>query len=261
MSYCKSLADSVIDQLDQRYLFGNRNVLELCLVAFLARGHTLIEGPPGTGKTLTARLLSRILSKSFKRIQFTSDMLPGDIIGAHIYSPASSEFNFVPGPIFADFILADEINRTPPRTQSALLEAMEERSVTVEGKSFSLPSDFFVIATQNPQDFEGTFPLPEAQIDRFLFKIVVDHAEIEAEQEVLTHILNGTLPPPFEKIQPVEFDRQQVEQEVSQVTVDQSILRYICEILERHAQVQLSHLAVVSAVVLPSRAVLGLSRS
>lgn len=160
-------------------------------------------------------------------------MLPADIIGAHIYSPAKQQFDFIAGPIFADFILADEVNRTPPRTQSALLEAMEEHQVTVEGKRFPLSSDFFVIGTQNPQDYEGTFPLPEAQIDRFLLKLVLSHAPRDVESEMLWGFVNETLPPPFEKITSIDYERRKLDSEISSVQVDSGIITYISAILEQ----------------------------
>jgi MoxR-like ATPase len=164
--------------------------------------------------------------------QFTSDMLPGDILGAHIYSPTTNVFEFIKGPIFADFILADEVNRTPPRTQSALLEVMEEKQITSEGKQFKLKDDFFVIATQNPQDFEGTFPLPEAQLDRFLFKLKTNHSELKTEVNILDQIIKGELPPDYNVIKCIEVDWSIVNQEINSVTVDSSILDYIGRILE-----------------------------
>jgi len=160
-------------------------------------------------------------------------MLPSDLIGAHLYNPAQQKFDFIRGPLFADFIIADEVNRTPPRTQSALLEAMEERQVTVEGETLTLNSDFFVIATQNPHDFEGTYPLPESQLDRFLFKIVLTHAPQAAEIEILKHLLDGSLPPSFAKLPLMTYDRAQIEQELTSITVDPSILSYITTLLER----------------------------
>lgn len=224
-----TLSQTLISQVKQRlspYLFGIDETIELIVAAYLVQGHVLIEGPPGTAKTLMAKLLAQVFSRSFSRIQFTSDMLPADILGAHIFAQSTQTFNFVPGPIFADFILADEINRTPPRTQSALLEAMEERQVSVDGRRVPLTSDFFVIATQNPQDFEGTFPLPEAQLDRFLIQLVIAHQDLEAEVSILEAILSGRLPPKISEVAALEFDRTAIELEIKAIKVDPSLIRY-----------------------------------
>lgn len=233
MSYVSESIDRIKSQIDGKFLFGHSSLIDQVLIAFFSRGHVLLEGPPGTAKTLTAKLLAHTLSKSFKRIQFTTDMLPGDILGAHLYSPAKQEFQFIPGPIFSDFILADEINRTPPRTQSALLEAMEEKQVTIEGKPHALSPDFFVIATQNPFDYEGTFPLPEVQLDRFLMKLVIQHASRDVESEVLAGVIAGQLPPQLSELKAIALDRAQVESEISGVTVDKSVIHYVTEILEK----------------------------
>jgi MoxR-like ATPase len=227
----KDLRTNIQKLAGEKYILGNDDLIDFLLIAWLSRGHVLIEGPPGTGKTLSAKVLSKLLARSFKRIQFTSDMLPADIIGSHIYQPASQTFQFLQGPIFTDCVLADEINRTPPRTQSALLEAMEERQVTVEGHRFDLSPDFFVVATQNPQDLEGTFPLPEAQTDRFLFKLVLKHADTKTDALVMRGILERTLPPPFDELKPLNVDRAQLESEVDTVRVDASLLDYIARIL------------------------------
>lgn len=231
-SYCNSLFTSLLEQLEEHLLFDARESLSLCLTAYLVGGHVLFEGPPGTGKTLTAKLLSTFLSQSYRRIQFTSDLLPSDIIGSHIYSPKTSSFEFVPGPLFADIILADELNRTPPRTQSALLEAMDERQVTAEGKRLALSQHFFVVATQNPQDFEGTFPLPEAQLDRFLFKIVLTHKSVQTDAKIIQQTIAGILPPDLSTIVPSAIDWHAVQSELRSIELDSSLVDYIARILE-----------------------------
>jgi len=164
---------------------GKDQVVELALVAVLARGHLLVEDVPGVGKTTLATSLAQALGGSFKRIQFTSDLLPADLLGVNVLDTSSSELRFRPGPIFANVVLADEINRTTPRTQSALLEAMNERRVTLDGRSHRLPRPFVVIATQNPHDFHGTFDLPDSQLDRFLLRLSMGYPDMEAERAIL----------------------------------------------------------------------------
>lgn len=232
-SYTRSTYSKILSTIDNSYVLGQQELLQNILIAFLGRGHVLVEGPPGTAKTLTAKLLAKVLSKSFKRIQFTSDLLPGDILGTYIFSPEKREFQFIKGPLFADFIVADEINRTPPRTQSALLEAMEERQITVEGNLMKLSQDFFVIATQNPQDFEGTFSLPEVQLDRFLMKLKVDHASVETETAVLGLIAEGKLPPVLDEVPTVLIDRAQIDAEIKLVRIDVSLRKYIAELVAK----------------------------
>jgi MoxR-like ATPase len=156
------------------------------IIALVARGHVLVQGVPGLGKTLLAKTLARTLGGEFKRIQGTPDLMPSDIIGVHVFDEAQRAFVFRPGPLFADVVLMDEINRAGPKTQSALLEAMEERQVSVEREVFSLPADFLVLATQNPREFEGTYPLPESQLDRFMLRIDVDYPDRESETEILS---------------------------------------------------------------------------
>jgi MoxR-like ATPase len=169
-----------------RVVVGADASIRALVIALVARGHVLVQGAPGLGKTLLAKTLARALGGEFKRIQGTSDLMPSDIIGIHVFDESARDFVFRPGPLFADVVLVDEINRAGPKTQSALLEAMEERQVSVERAAFPLPADFLVLATQNPREFEGTYPLPESQLDRFLLRIDVDYPERGAEKEILT---------------------------------------------------------------------------
>src|SRR6058998_2551232 len=169
----------------RKVIVGQDEPIEQILVALLAEGHALIEGVPGTAKTLTVKTLARIINAGFGRIQFTPDLMPSDITGTNVFNMASSSFNLRRGPVFTDILLADEINRTPPKTQAALLEAMEERQVTIDGEAYPLPAIFTVLATENPIEYEGTYPLPEAQLDRFQLKILMDYPAEQEEREVL----------------------------------------------------------------------------
>src|ERR1041385_4865183 len=169
----------------QKVIVGQDDAIEQILIALLAEGHALIEGVPGTAKTLTVKTLSRIINADFGRIKFTPDLMPSDITGTNVFNIANSTFNLRRGPIFTDILLADEINRTPPKTQAALLEAMEERQVTIDGDAHQLSPIFTVLATENPIEYEGTYPLPEAQLDRFQLKILLDYPSEEHEREVV----------------------------------------------------------------------------
>src|ERR1700736_2315262 len=169
-----------------RVIVGAESSIRALIIALVARGHVLVQGVPGLGKTLLAKTLARTLGGEFKRIQGTPDLMPSDIIGVHVFDGSKRGFVFRPGPLFADVLLVDEINRAGPKTQSALLEAMEERQVSVEREVFALPADFLVLATQNPREFEGTYPLPESQLDRFMLRIDVGYPERAAETEILT---------------------------------------------------------------------------
>jgi MoxR-like ATPase len=169
-----------------RVVVGAQGSIRALVVALVAQGHVLVQGVPGLGKTLLAKTLARALGGEFKRVQGTPDLMPSDIIGVHVYDESKREFVFRPGPLFADVVLVDEINRAGPKTQSALLEAMEERQVSVDRSVFPLPTDFLVLATQNPREFEGTYPLPESQLDRFMLRIDMDYPAREAEGEILT---------------------------------------------------------------------------
>src|SRR5579884_3060199 len=178
---------------------GQDRTIEQALIAILANGHVLLEGVPGVAKTLLVRALSRTLGLQYGRIQFTPDLMPTDVIGTNVFDPRTGDFNLRKGPVFVNVLLADEINRTPPKTQAALLEAMEERKVTIDGEPHPLPPPFLVFATQNPIDFEGTYPLPEAQQDRFLLKVIVDYPDMASELDVLRRHHAGFRPQSLEE--------------------------------------------------------------
>ncbi|HEU4529652.1 MAG TPA: MoxR family ATPase [Steroidobacteraceae bacterium] len=227
-----------------RVVLGLATPIRMLTIALLARGHVLIEGAPGLGKTLLSKSLARALGGVFKRIQGTADLMPSDITGVHVFDSAKQSFVFRPGPLFADVVLADEINRAGPKTQSALLEAMEERQVTVERDRFGLPPDFMVIATQNPREFEGTFPLPESQLDRFMLRIVVEHPQRDAETQILQRYgALATGPEPVATVNAI--DRAAIEQaraEAAAVHVSESLVGYVLDLVRasrEHAQVTL----------------------
>ncbi|MFU8649547.1 AAA family ATPase [Lysinibacillus sp. RSDA_15] len=223
-----SQIQNVLENIE-KVMIGKREVAELSLVALLARGHVLLEDVPGVGKTMMVRSLAKSFDAQFKRIQFTPDLLPSDVVGISIYNPKNLEFEFRPGPIMGDVILADEINRTSPKTQSALLEGMEEASVTIDGKTLAINQPFFVMATQNPIEHEGTYPLPEAQLDRFLLKIKMGYPTRGQEVEILRRAENGKA---IEKIDAVLSVAQLIElQELVQgVYVEDSVKNYMVEL-------------------------------
>jgi MoxR-like ATPase len=210
---------------------GKAEVLRLSLACLLARGHLLIEDVPGVGKTTLAQALARSVDSTFHRLQFTSDMLPSDVLGVTIYNAHTQEFEFKPGPVFTNFLLADEINRATPKTQSALLEAMNERQVTIEGRSWPLAQPFMVIATQNPVEHHGTYPLPESQLDRFLMRIRIGYPDEAAEREILRH----SAEPGPEKIHPVISgeELQHLQEAISHIAVDNALLDYMLAIVKR----------------------------
>jgi MoxR-like ATPase len=212
-------------------VFGKTEVVRLALTSLLAEGHVLIEDVPGVGKTLLAKALARSLGCSFHRIQFTPDLLPSDLIGTSVYHQSSGEFRFHPGPLFAQVVLADEINRASPRTQSALLEAMSERQVSLDGKTRPLGPPFVVLATQNPFEFEGTYPLPESQLDRFLMRVCIGYPPRPAEKRVLTAHRAGE---PVDRLQPVltPDDVQALQHAVRQVRFDDRLQDYLLDIVD-----------------------------
>ncbi|WLR48048.1 MoxR family ATPase [Halobacillus litoralis] len=214
----------------RKVMIGKEEAAMLSLVALLAKGHVLLEDVPGVGKTMLVKTLAKSLDCDFKRIQFTPDLLPSDVTGVSIYNPKSMEFEFRPGPILGNIVLADEINRTSPKTQSSLLEGMEETSITVDGNTVPLSDPFFVMATQNPIEYEGTYPLPEAQLDRFLIKMKMGYPTAKQEMEMLSRTSNGH---PIEEISAVLTREELVglQKEVLEVYVDRTVNRYIIDLV------------------------------
>src|SRR5262249_22434878 len=216
----------------KKVIRGKDEVIRLALVSVLARGHLLIEGVPGVGKTTLGQAIARALDCSFQRIQFTSDMLPSDVLGISIYSAIEQQFEFKRGPVFTNILLADEINRTTPKTQSALLEAMNEGQVTVDAHSYALPQPFLVIATQNPVEHHGTYPLPESQLDRFLMRVRMGYPDSAAEREILRSEVGAAR---LDNLRPAltGADVLEMQQAIAQVRVDESLVSYALEIVAR----------------------------
>ena len=220
-----------------KVIVGQDEPIEQVLVAVLAEGHALIEGVPGTAKTLTVKTLSRIINADFGRIQFTPDLMPSDITGTNVFNVSTASFNLRPGPIFTDILLADEINRTPPKTQAALLEVMEERQVTIDGEAHRLSPIFTVLATENPIEYEGTYPLPEAQLDRFLLKILIDYPQEEDEQRIVANWDSGFNSRRLDQVQLetlADADAiSRCRREVSEARMEPGVQRYAVDLVRR----------------------------
>jgi len=225
----QQFSEKVLDNLE-KVIIGKRSSLEMVLIGLLCRGHILIEDVPGTGKTMIAKSLAKSLGGDFRRIQSTPDMLPSDVTGVSIYNQVTRKFEYRPGPIMAQVVLVDEINRATPKTQSALLEAMEERQITVDGETHLLPDSFIVLATQNPIEYEGTFPLPEAQLDRFLMRVRIGYPSMRSEMDILQA---QQFIHPFQTLTEVTSieELEQVQEQVKQVLVSEPIQRYVVTIV------------------------------
>ncbi|MBD0370149.1 MAG: MoxR family ATPase [Pyrinomonadaceae bacterium] len=236
LEYVSSTTEHILTEL-RKVVVGQAEVIEQILIALFAEGHTLIEGVPGTAKTLTVKTLARIIGAQFNRIQFTPDLMPSDITGTNVFNVSTSDFTLRRGPVFTDILLADEINRTPPKTQAALLEAMEERQVTIDGDPHPLSPIFTVLATENPIEYEGTYPLPEAQLDRFLLKILLDYPSEQDEQEIIARWDAGFNARRLEQvdIQPLrEPDAiMRCRYEVRNARMESGVQRYVVDIVRR----------------------------
>ncbi len=251
-----------VQQTVGEVVVGQQRLVESVLVALLCRGHVLLEGVPGLAKTLTVRTVAGVLGGDFQRLQFTPDMLPADVTGTQVFDPKTSTFVPHKGPVFANLVLADEINRAPAKVQSALLEAMEERQVTIGGETFKLPDPFFVLATQNPIEQEGTYPLPEAQLDRFLLKVLVDYPSPEDERRVMELHLATAFPSPRQTSSLAQL--RECEEVVGRVHLDERIKAYIVKLVgatRRPAEVGLGDLKPLIAFGASPRASIALARA
>jgi MoxR-like ATPase len=235
MKCVPQLAQHIRDEMG-KVVIGQDELRNHCVVALLCRGHVLLEGVPGIAKTLTVKALSRLLRLGFQRVQCTSDLMPADIVGTNVLNIATSAFQLHQGPVFTDLLLVDEVNRMPPRTQAALLECMEEFQVTIDGKAYPLPPFFTVFATQNPVEFEGTYPLPEAQLDRFLLKLRVPYPAVQDEVRLLASVQNGFDSRQLDNLNLVPMNPgllEQAQQELKSVTVEEVLFTYIVQIVRR----------------------------
>jgi len=234
-----NLVETVFDKMKreaQKVIVGQDKIFELIAVSFLSGGHVLLEGVPGTAKTLMAKTLALMVSGEFKRVQFTPDLMPSDIIGTNVFDISTSQFHLKKGPVFTNILLTDEINRAPAKTQAALLECMEERQITIDGVKYPLDLPFMVLATQNPIEYEGTYPLPEAQLDRFFFKLLIDYPSSEAEHQILLNYHRGF---DARNLEAAHIEAvldatllEQCQEEIRRTTVEESIIDYIIALAE-----------------------------
>ncbi|MBQ1864874.1 MAG: MoxR family ATPase [Thermoguttaceae bacterium] len=215
----------------EKVFIGKKEVVRLALTAFFGEGHLLLDDVPGVGKTLLGQALARSLNATFSRIQFTSDLLPSDVVGGEVYRQKTQDFQFIPGPIFANIVLADEVNRTPPRTQSATLEAMSERQVSADGKTYALPDPFFVVATENPVEFEGVYPLPESQLDRFMMRLSVGYPDRESELTILDVCGKGNALASLKPVLSLEQVKE-IREAVKEVKLDPAIANYLLDVVD-----------------------------
>lgn len=233
LSGIKKMADNIRTEIG-KIIVGQQKMIDLLITSLLANGHVLIEGVPGVAKTLTAKLLAQSLSTRFSRIQFTPDLMPSDVIGTSVFNPKTTEFNFKEGPVFANIILIDEINRSPAKTQAALFEVMQERQISVDGTTYTMDDPFMILATQNPIEHEGTYKLPEAQLDRFLFKINVTYPEHSQETNILEGVHQRKNRNDPSQIDAVVSAKEIIEnqQKVSEVHVEKTLMQYITDITQ-----------------------------
>ncbi len=234
IAYVNTIYEQTKNEL-QKVIVGNDQLIQLMLAAMFSGGHILLEGVPGVAKTLTAKLMSQCMNIDFKRIQFTPDLLPSDLIGVSLFNMQKNEFTFKRGPLFSNMVLIDEINRSPAKTQAALFEAMEEKQITVDGETYVLPKPFFVIATQNPIEQEGTYKLPEAQLDRFIFKLHVDYPDLKNEIAILQRFKGDFSQKKVEQVNPViqGFDMEKCLDIIERVFIKDELISYIATIVHQ----------------------------